>query len=1249
MKSKIAIISMLPLVVSALDFKTWLPTAGNDVQNLYSFASEENWKDSLTPAAGGDAVDIRPGAVQYIQLPNEVKLGYLKGNGNVRLIGEKVTLTSALINETARFSTGWVFADLYVRESTSDKAVWFENAYIAGRVKVMGDLIPAGGNTYLRFDCYATHSNPLRTDDVEFFTPRASSSIHPGNGHTYFVAGGAAASQSTWKTVAGSPFIVAAVGTTPAYVAPGTIVTGEGIPEGTFVRRRFNSNVQLELSNPVTVGGDAVALSFAEFHPDVRVHLPYFRRQGTDGSTFFVSKRLPEDNLVIEVDWLSSGGERQYYFYSTEDNFHPGTILLHSVTGGFPTGNFWVTDILSNCHFMFGGEVNTSTGVLTGNATVFPEHRVVGFSKAVSVARMTVPEGPGGVITCFTNCVGTLTKDGVGNLSIGMCDAVNTGKLVIEEGTLTLTNYNVTAALEFAEITIAAGAELVVPECGIVARKFTCADGAKISGKGTLTTYSTRSGNAIITAPARVLYALGNDNAYINPADLNKGVAGHPAFWLDASKPDTIVYTEEGGVNYVTRWNDCREGEPMFCTNMVARPTYIYNPDDKRQQYVKLTHVYSRYQKDTQALVWSDVLKDVRAIFLVQDPADGGGMICGNTQARLPTTQYSATQGGTFYRDDVSKYSMAIFSSAYGSPRVKDGRVFINGREIDPLKQGYEGAYLQVLDWHANTNSAVRGSNPYRLEVYADVIGMGYKDDDNNTPGYNGRMRIAEYIVYTNSLTHAERVQTAQYLSQKWLGCNIYFNDVDEKAVAEEAVALEENEGIIVADGATYGFNKCEGGADLQKDGDGLLVINSLEGGRVDVKGGELLVKSFSTANTCVPRMHLWMHVDADDATTVIKNASDETKLSKWVNLADTAHGYVNGSGTAHILPNELNGRTVISCGTMNGADKAALKYDMNYTHSNNDSYIVGAPYIRSAFIVYSAAGGGNSLLGGYGNGYPYQGLPHCPWGDNWRSLPIFSINDKDGLPMWTLDAAKAISNDTYKVRADGVRIDPFTRQFKQDGYEVFSFIGNPGRKSDTLATYGQGYNYVGGLNYAEVIIYTNVVNDATAAAVEAYLGKKWFNRQTSGYFDATCEALSVAEGATLKVCEFGMANGYGNYNLDAIAPITTGELSGGGSVVAKEVKLIEPGRVVNDFAHPTTLSISGILTLPQKVVVNLVGNPNNQGVGTFDLISAKEIVGTPVFEISAPEKPIRTYAVKIVGNKVKLTISRGGTSIILR
>ena len=1244
----LAVLAALPLAAS--ETNTWsCATVNNTPLTALDWSAADNWSLGHAPASGDDvkwcSIDVNK--PQYVQLPIELTLNRLNlAYSTVRspvLIGEALTIQPDVGGNLGYLSRGTIYADVSLQAGTT----WLSETDIAGRLLApSAHVIPASGWMRHRLDLYATSAEAVRTDDLQV---GANYAVFPGNANFAVYVAGAEASSSAWTLTEGSPYITLK-DASAAVVAVGAAVTGEGIPEGTWVRRWFSST-QLELSQAATATAASNTLAFAAFHPDARVHVPTYQRQGEDGSALKLGRRCAADALRFEIDTFRNVAVKDgnYWLHGLEASdlatWQPGTLVLHDVTDSHALRP---GDRLRNCHIEFAGTAS-------GGATTFGERRIVAFDTGVAgaVARLTVPEGKTGAIANFTNFTGTVVKDGAGTLTIGLADAENAGAISVEAGTLALTARASagTAGVSFASLTLAAGATLQLPATGLRVAAATFGDGVTVRGPGVLRVAGAKTGRVTCEDGATVVYEVGAANDYVHAPEAK--VAGHPAFWVDASKADSLVLKEnDDGTTSVTRWNDCRAGETMFCTNVVKAPTYV-SDGTPAGTYVKIAYESTHWYTNTQGLVWSQPIRDIHAVFLVQDPTDGGGEILGRT-SRLPNNYYGS-QGGPYYASR-SSWSSSLICPNYATERVKFGRFFLNGTEVRGYESGYLGAFMQLVEHHVN-ESKWAGSASRTLAC--DAFGTGGYVDGHVYNNANGRQRIAECLIYTNALTHAERVQTALYLARKWLGKDIAYSEFDEPldgtSNMRADLTLAAGETISVAAGTAGGAHCAEGGAPLVKDGEGLFVVGSLAAGDVTVNAGELRVKSLSLANDSVPA-GAWVHVDAADDASFVDLGADGT-VAKWRNLADDTMEYRPLYGAPKRVANALNGRALVDCGTMNGDGKGSMVlYDSatgayKYTHTNNGSenFIAGAPYLASTFIVFGSQGGGNSLLGCWGNGFPFQGLAHYPL-DTVNAKTVFMKKTK--YEAWNDAQVTSFTSGANVARLNGEAFDPFSTPFS-GGYDLLTVTTEKlNRKSDTLAVYGQLDECVGGLSYGEVLIYTNRLDAATQTKVEAYLRKKWFDVDTTGLLRATCGALRVAKGAVLTVGDWAAAQGGDAYTVGAGA-ITATALGGDGTVRG-DVALAANGALeaaLDADGAVAALTVEGTLALPGACTVRVADGVAQLPAGRYTLVSATAITGAAdvTWSIAAPTSPRRSYTVRVAGNTLELVISDPSTVIILR
>lgn len=1208
----------------------WAQSAGgNTPATAFAWTDGANWKGGAAP---GDREIVRffsPAAPCYVALPDELCVQSLSGSENVRLIGDQLYLTRAVDStEFAIMQNVRVYADVHYGTDTDAvlnpngkyRTPYFGTISCAGRViSDRWNVTPAWGTTAHRLDWYATSANPLRTDDIVLAD---GVKYHPGSGHVAIYAPqGADACTGTWRQTAGSPYLER-VSADEHPIAVGTVVTGAGIPDGTYVRRKFESNL-IELSQSVTETVDANELAFAAFTPDVRISIAEFNRQGNGGTDFKLFKYREQDTLRVEIgDYQTAGFQTNRIGLTAAEckEYVPGTFVFRKVSAGGHDG-------LQNCHLELAGEAD-------GTPTAFSASRPWFFVESWYTARVTVTEDKTASVAVITNWTGALVKDGAGSLSLGFGNVANSGSLVVSEGTVAL---GTTAALggarpRLASLRIASGAMLQIPAEGLVVDSLETSAGSVVSGPGELQVMLSPGvdfGSVTLTNGA-VLKVVGmgvpvEEGMHLTEKPVG-AVVGHPAFWVDASKPETIDYVVENGVNYVTRWNDCREGEPMFCTNIARRSQFV-NGDLMTNKYVRIAPCTdTEYLTNTEQMVWSVPIKDVRAVFLVQDPTEGGGELLGRCSWRLGD-KYYGSRGGPFYRSGSQVWSKEIIARSYGTPCVTNGWTYLNGARVDGLRTGYLGKFMQLVEHHVNTNYPA--SNSYK-ELWCDAFGTGYADCPKETfiHSHNGGQRMAECIVYTNSLTYAERAQVAQYLSQKWLGKDAAYVEWSppEHDNAGEVAATDAS--IEVGEGRMHFASEVSGTGTLTKTGAGILHVEDLLSGTVSVEEGELRVRSRDMSDDALPT-DAWLHVDASRADTVERGDGDV--VTKWHDVRGNGVtiqplvAYRNATWT----PNALNGRAVVDTGVLGtGAGLRIYKADgTQYLHEPGiGSSDLEAPVLKTVFIVHGSKNGGGSLLGCLGNCYPAHGFPHntTQFGAPMVTLGNHSAGCNPDYWWGVKEMSIAVSNKIAVFRQNGVAIDPFVDAFS-GGYDVFSFKWSVGRKSDTLACYGQNPNQMGGLEYAEIVAYERMLSDDEFAHAEAILRWKWFNHAEPGML-AIADGLFVSAGAKATIEEGRL--------------VQVGALGGAG-VVDGDVRVAAGGALCAEVAADGTVAgplvVDGTLDLSQGGRVVLSGAVNALKPGRYALATASSATLGGM------------WTCDLARNDLKATLVQEGDAVVLR
>ena len=1222
---------------------TWTNFVANTPDTAYDWSSPGNWQDGYVGGTDpSDEVLIAPTAKVYIKVPAAgvtiKKLSWSDNTSKATIIGDgTLTLCSANGALADLNSLAQIFCTVKF-SSANTTMPYVTRAVFCGRVvnEYSSYIVGPSAAISFRFDKYAESAGQERTGDL-------SDISNFGIGSTplsFYAPVGADTVSGTWRLVKDSPYATR-VSSSAHPLAVGTIVTSVGyLPEGTFLKRVFDDGT-IELSAAAQVGGD-VTLDFAAFTPDFTAKFPArFYQHGSYMSLVATKTRVQDVARIDMGEYNIKGNNCTLWFGSTSASDVPATIVFNKLTN---TGTFKFFD-LRNTHIELAGDPDTNTAE-------FSAARPWTMASALE-ARVTVTNGITGIVNVLTNFNGTIVKDGAGLLKIGLGESKNKGSFSVEGGTLQiLRNISAGDAVPMVkELAISSGATFILPDCGLTVESFSAETGAMLGGSGKLY-LSSASGisegalrNIICLPGAEIDFSeLGVDRSDIQLGIPEAQVAGHPAFWVDASKPETVVTNSTGGV---LRWNDCRAGEPMFCTNVAsAFPTYVYSDTAVMTgKYVRIACVSTATTlEETQTLVWSVPISGIKAVFLVQDPTDGGGVILGRTSARCPNSYYNGSAGGPYFRNgDTSLSKTLIASGNEATPCILHGRFYLDGEEVDGTKTTYKRykqadsyySFMQLVEHHVNTNyRAGNSSGPY--DLVCDAFGLGFHQPHDYIKYYNGRMRIAEYIIYTNSLSYAERLQTAQYLTKKWLGRNVFYSAADSKAMVDVSGA---DVTLDVKNGEALAVRQCSTGS-LVKDGGGLLYVDGMAADSLDVRAGDAVVASRSR-DTEVPK-DAWLHMDADDASTITK-VEGTAKLAVWSDANGSGRSLRNirppTTGQASVAADAINGRTAINLGPVHTSTSGGLIYYDEFgnisPNCNLNIDIWKPPTLYTCFFVYDSTAGGGILMAGIGSDWPGKGMPHSYVANS--DNPIFFMNNASYFTQSRYglkEMSNAFSNAEAVFRRNGELIHPFEEKFLR-GVERVTFQYSLGRRADTFGAYGGSNDkgdYYGGLKFGEIILYPRMLSSNEIARVEAYLARKWSGVETPGFGAASATALNVASGATLTVRGL---------------PFETSALSGGGTIYG-DVTITPGGTLFVPVAangEIGCLAISGNAILTGCNTLEVSGYTRKAENGKYIVLTADSLVAGSEWTVVGG-RPKTRYMVSVEDNSVYLTIQKPGMSI---
>ena len=777
---------------------TWNVLTANTPIAAYDWSEASNWKTPALGAPDGWNAKATLGSATapvFIRTPDDLKLSAFSVNNYIYLLGNMtVSGYPGIGTGSGSFTTdlgygGIIFGDIR-NTKVQDKTIYM-GGQIAGHFRPgkWYDGTAAGyahtSRFVMRCDLFADDTNPVREGPYHW-------SGNPIENGGFWLVGprGADAQDCAWTLTDQSPYLQYA-GEGTHGVVPGTVVTGDGIPSGTFVKYVFNKSGWIELSNPVTASG-AKTLHFSAITPTVRQYMPEYWGHNGNRATAAIKYREQDicEFYIGTFKYTDPADPDRGTSWGLDDTmvangYLPGEIVITNLTYSTAVDNRRNTLQTVNLTF----EKSCTEPTADAKPGIYWT-----FADGKPVARLTITRDNVFNIGNFKNLKGTLVKRGTGTLGLAMSTALasaNKGTVKIDEGTLAFTKNTVIAseALAVANVEIAAGATLKIPAEGMTVVSLKAAAGAMVEGPGTLTVPGSLDG--IPTPVGGAIVELKTPDVSSRAAALN-GIV--PWYDLDASDFGTAKMTTrlENGTNFVTRWDDsCGGGHyavrhvsgttlgadcwirenatngmpfvdlgPFVCSNFTgpgvlngkSRALKIMTPDG--QNY------YGGNEGDTN-LKWTGPKKPaIRAAFFVVNSDQGGGSLLGAEGSSY--FGYGLIHDNYRPESPIISFDSPTYDTNYGG-YAADGNIDngslvfrVNGRSVYPRREPFSGGFDVIT---------FRGSR------YSSLLGTFWQGGSSATyqSSANG-LAYGEVICLTNEIDDVRMKAIEAFLQKKWFG-----------------------------------------------------------------------------------------------------------------------------------------------------------------------------------------------------------------------------------------------------------------------------------------------------------------------------------------------------------------------------------------------------------------------------------------------------------------------------------------------
>ncbi len=1260
------------------NWETLEPLNGTTPTNMALWNTSANWLDNAPPA-GDTAVaflvpsnrltTMAPYGERFIRVPDAgVDIGeinirqsatlYLTG-GPVRF-GIRSTLTSIpRIRDEGVSCTAYYYCPIdFTRKGTT-----LNRAYFCGPVLYQtGTTLASSATVRYYANAWATNTDTVVTN------PFPDAVFSPGSGECCFLPRMSAEAQTgTWQTFAGSPILLRAGAAHD--LAAGATVSGEGIPEGAFVKCIYsNSAIELSVNCTADSGESGVAVNFGAFQ-NVRTvqHITRLQNQATGNSVLshYFSKYRAEDLFDVYVDDiggrvdLSMVPNNQRSFATNQVAYYPARIFLKSAAA-VGTGHIRIR----NTHLVFNPE---------DGATFSLNAADLGSSVAFEAwgPRLETPAGVTATIQDILRWTLTVTKDGEGTLDVTSTNLAHNA-LIAEKGLTILRMTAPTANQTLASLAVSNGAAFKLAEGTLAVSSATLGSGATLSvdegavldlsggalfagvtlqGPGTFIVkdVSVLSGAVIEGTPVFRFANAGTARDLAPVGEVIPAVVGHPAFWVDAAKNVDLITFEWEGVtneNGVACWRDCRDGETTYyATNDFSQLTVQTGVPSRYEvdKYNGLpcvwhdgiaTATHPNYRNIQSGMVWNRPITNICAVFHVVYAYGGGanGVLgCTKRFGEMGTARdYNDFGRGINSNVDgggVGTWANYLLASGV-PPHVRNGWVFVNGQE-----------------WDLSVKMPNITSVPYVLEVHplppygrADAFAI----QEHAGVTCSGCQRQMECIVYTNELTLTERRQVCAYLMQKYRNATVEYNLSDSRFTNRsnlDALDVTHDVGVDVAAGNVMGFTTLTNSATLMKTGGGTLYADLVDGASFDVREGEVVIRSQELTADVVPsgafvhldaivtnRMTLTSKIYLDgvtrDEVTHWRDVSGASPVSAQRRTTDGRDWY---KAPYLSYPESLGGRPVVDYGMLTNTSPATgINYGWGLFHDlvwqETDGYTpmfyTNLTTLGSVFLMIGSQNGGGVPLGGYGTA-------------QWRTatadpaVPFFNSNAPTGCR----------SGGNW---LNGVRTT-FTTAGLSGGYDLVSFRDTVGTGCNVQSLMmANARQFSGGGELGEVLIYEEPLSYYTHQVVDAWLNWKWFARKTVGHAPSAAEDVTLAAGTTLTV--------------EGDMPLTVTRLAGAGTINGSVAFASGAGLevVINDNGTITPLTVSGAVDLSDGGTVTLKGDISKLATGSYPLVFCTSAIAGP-WNVQYTGTSYLKYFVRIRPDGIYLDVVSPGTLVIFR
>lgn len=682
--------------------------------------------------------------------------------------------------------------------------------------------------------------------------------------------------------------------------------------------------------------------------------------------------------------------------------------------------------------------------------------------------------------------------------------------------------------------------------------------------------------------------------------------ASNAWFRVDASDMSTMTVVEEGGTNFVTRWNDANGGS-RYATPCTTSKDWRPNPETRRPflrngfqngRAVVDFGSYLRSELKDQgrygaAMHWSEACTAVREVFIVVSDTED---LVGLSSSLAGPFLLGHSDEYNFHRGMMYSGGTAlIYEYNSHTANLRNDKWRLDGRPLSSPSGATLPSGFHVVNMRATDN--VKASS------FAHDREIAY-----------GGQRLAECLVFDSELSDSDRIRIQAYLSMKWRSAPIASLSmadgttldlgqgtrlsIDSFSVSGTATLMRDGEVVstlsdknaanvlissdaaISADGVVKGsrwaflsdgrvsvsdsanLDAVSAAGKFIKEGSGdLVVCRAMDSQDIVVAEGNLTVSPLMSQSS-------FFHVDASDSSTmetVLENGTNF--VTRWNDAVGGSCHADSSSYTSSWRSSPETRRPFLRVNPQNGL--SIVDFGSYLTSTVSDGYGAAMDWsetcteIREVFLVVADTEdliGLRSKYSGKDINGPFL-LGHNNGVYNFHRATIYG----DGHPVFLKSNASAgLRNGVCWL--DTRTVTPTSAAFPDNNLHVVNFQSMNNVAANAFA---RDRNLAfGGMRIAECVVFTSAADVSESERLRKQLLVKWLASNEANVFDYQYRDVTVAAGSRAAFPYAGVS--------------ASGTLSIGGTIEAVRVS-------ANAIAVSSECAaVTGKLVLPETGTVSL-------------------------------------------------------------